>query len=272
MFRVHLENSCLIFSKEVVHSIASLGNFFAPRSDVTVELPDNCPPLIDYFDTKSALDIHGIAGPFPLSDTSILKDLSNEAPAISERALNRHMDLRAVKNIFGDQHLRAMLAQLCGEDLVVWRTGFFRKAVGEGEVGWHHDKHFQSQDEPLLDFDEIATHFSFLLAVDEMGTDNGRLEVIPGSHRNLPGYDRDRRAYHNKPSADHFIKDIPSSLTETRRAVTLNAGEFILFHSGILHRSLSFFFGKPRFSFAVRLTPSHVQVPKELNPQYLALT
>lgn len=237
-----------------------------------MELLDKCPPSIDFFDTKSAFDMHGIAGPFPLADTSIIGDVSNEAPAITKHALNRHMDLRAVKNIFGDRHLRAMLTQLCGNDLVVWRTGFFRKAAGEGEIGWHHDKHFQSRDEPLLDFDEIATHFSFLVAVDAMGTDNGRLEVIPGSHRNLPGFDRDRRAYHHKSSSDHFVTDIPLGLRETRRVVTLNAGEFIIFHSGILHKSLPFFWGKPRFSFAVRLTPSDVQVPDELNPQYLAMT
>ena len=237
-----------------------------------MDLSNNCPPLIDYFDTKSAFDLHGIAGPFPLADTSILKDVSNETPALSERTLNRHMDLLAVKSIFGDQHLQEMLARLCGEDLVVWRTGFFRKAAGAGEIGWHHDKHFQSPDKPLLDFDEIATHFSFLLAVDDMGTDNGRLEVIPGSHRILPGYNRDQRAYHNKPTVEHFINDIPSSLMEARRAVTLKAGEFIIFHSGILHRSMPFFFGKPRFSFAVRLTPSDLHAPVELNPQYLALT
>ncbi len=200
-----------------------------------MELLDKCPPSIDYCDTKSAFDMHGIAGPFPLADTSIIEGLANEAPSITEHTFNRHVDLRAVKNIFGDQHLRAMLSQLCRDNLVVWRTGFFHKAAGRGEIGWHHDKHFQSQDKPLLDFDEIATHFSFLLAVDEMGTENGRLEVIPGSHRTLPSYDRDRRAYFDKPSSDHFITDIPHRFTETRRTVTLNAGEFIIFHSGILH-------------------------------------
>ena len=64
-----------------------------------MELLDKCPPSIDYFDTKSAFDMHGIAGPFPLADTSIIEDLSNEAPTITEHMVNRHMDLRAVKNI-----------------------------------------------------------------------------------------------------------------------------------------------------------------------------
>ncbi len=237
-----------------------------------MELLDECPPSIKYFDTKSALDLHGIAGPFSLADPSIVEDLVGDPQAIAENSLNRHVDLPAVKNIFGDQHLRTMLTKLCGEPLRVWRTGFFRKAVGAGETGWHHDKHFQNKDQPLLDFDEIATHFSFLLAVDEMGIDNGRLEVIPGSHKVLPGYDRDRRAFHDKPVSDHFIKNIPPSLTETRRVVTLNAGEFIIFHSGLLHRSLPYFQGEPRFSFAVRLTPSDVQVPDVLGPEYLTIT
>lgn len=237
-----------------------------------MDLLDKCPPLINYFDSKSAFDLHGISGPFPLSDTSIVKDLSDTIPELTKKSLNRHVDLPAIRNIFSDQHLREMLTKLCGENLVVWRTGFFRKAVGVGEIGWHHDKHCQNKDEPLLDFDEIATHFSFLLAVDDMGIENGRLEVIPGSHRNLSGYNRDQRAYYNKPASDHFIKDIPRSFTETRKVVTLHAGEFIIFHSGMLHRSLEFSRGEPRYSFAARLTPSHVHVPDELHPEYLAVT
>ena len=241
------------------------------------ESDPDCPQTIDYFDTKEMFDKHGFAGPFSLEDKARVENFWVEAPVPHLRAgggiVGWHMNSPSIQNRLSDTKLREMVTKLCGSNLVIWRSAFFVKKKGASEIRWHHDKHFPSAGNDLLDFDEISTHFSVLFALDYMGMDNGRLELIPGSHKNLPGYVRDRRPIYEKTNIEeHFITDIPPELVNTQRSVFLDRGKFLVFHSGLIHRSLTFSEGNNRRSLALRLVPSDVTVPDALHPFIMAFS
>jgi len=235
----------------------------------------DCLEPIELVGDKSRFDELGYGGPFSLADDSCMADfqLGPQDPRyVGSVHVGWHMFSPSVQAVFSDRNLVNKISALCGDDMVIWRSGYFvKKPTYTGEIGWHHDKHFQGADASSLDFDEIETHFSLLLAMNDMGDENGRMELIPGSHKTIPGYDRDCRIL-EASDPDRFVKDLPQHLIDQRRAVILKKGQFLIFHSGLLHRSLPYATGDVRRSFVVRLVPANVEVPDHLYPFYRAVT
>jgi ectoine hydroxylase-related dioxygenase (phytanoyl-CoA dioxygenase family) len=152
------------------------------------------------------------------------------------------------------------MAALCGDGLRLWRSKYFSKARGSKEVRWHHDKHFQSGDDALVRFDEIGSHFSVLIALSEMGPDSGVLEVIPGSHRPVPGLERDPRPFLQRSMSEHFHTDLPTALIDARVQIPIPRASFLVFHSALLHRSLAHMGGPERRAIAIRLAGQGVDI------------
>jgi ectoine hydroxylase-related dioxygenase (phytanoyl-CoA dioxygenase family) len=216
------------------------------------------------YNTKSEFDKFGFAGPFPLHNKNLAMRLREEFPQISDKPYGRHRDVLAVKNIIMDKNLQGKMFELCSKQLLLWRTNFFVKTPGSEEIGWHHDKHFQSAEAYEIDFHEISSHFSICLALHDMDSLNGGLEVIPGSHIELPGYSRDKRPFYSRSIDDHFTDTIPEIYLRRRRPVNIKAGEFMIFHSALMHRSLPFESGHPRVSFVSRFIDKGVTIPESL--------
>ncbi len=204
----------------------------------------------------------GIVGPFLLEQCSQLNAITQFVR--SEKHLkDRHIDSDVIKDfLLNDVGLRREISRVFGLNLDIWRTNFFLKTNGSTEVGWHHDRHFENGSEPLA-LDNLDNHFSVLIAVTDLLSNDGVIEFIPGSHRNLPSMQRDLRPFHMRSLKEHFLS-IPAELLALRQAIPLQSGQFALFHSALLHRSLPFVEGDYRISMVVRLCRRGTVIPTEL--------
>lgn len=215
---------------------------------------------------KKSLDITGYSSPLPLAEPERAQKVLAQHSQSGMYQRDGHIENPVVHSLLSDPGLTEHVQRLCGGDLVLWRSAFFSKTEGSREVGWHHDKHFHSAEEESIRLEESGAHFSVLFGLTDITHTNGLLEVIPGSHLPQPGFERDLRPYHKRPSKEHFLTGLPEELLAERRPVPIPAGCFVLFHSALLHRSLSHTSGPPRLGLAIRLAKRGLAIPPELAP------
>lgn len=214
---------------------------------------------------RNAFDEEGYAGPYALSNLEHVTTVARDIAGLSQGKVNRHRDLPAVLALFNDPALLDQLKQNSRASFTLWRTNLFGKGLGGatmGGIGWHHDKHFQNS-ESDVDFDEIGAHLSVLVALQDMTLENGAFELLPGSHRHVAGLARDARPFHRRATEEHFMT-LPSDLESRRIQITLRQGEFLLFHSALLHRSLPYQSGNTRISLTGRLVRDDILVPDHI--------
>lgn len=212
---------------------------------------------------RARLDALGFDGPFDLYDAKILEAVRPLLANSAFRRKDRHVDCAPIRNVFFDKQLHSIVCSLSDRRWLLWRSNFFQKESNAGEIGWHHDKHFQAENQQI-DFDEIGSHLSILIAMDDMHEKNGALEIIPRSHRSIAGFARDARPFHMRTLQEHFL-NVPNALQRQRTAVSLRRGQFLLFHSALLHRSLPYFEGNARISMIGRLVSDGVQLPEYIS-------
>lgn len=173
--------------------------------------------------------------------------------------IDRHMDIQVLQDLFFDANLQAAAAENFGTDLFLWRSNFFYKHQGDrdgrgtGENKWHHDRHFENGAAPL-DIFNMSNHFTVLLALTDVGMNAGRLEYVKGSHQPIDGWDRD---------IPRHIKEVPEVVQDRVTPLPLKRGQFVLFHSSLLHRSLAFESGDARISMAARLAKVGTEFPED---------
>jgi len=175
--------------------------------------------------------------------------------------LNRHLDIPLFQNIIHDSNLVSTLKTLCSQKLILWRTVVFRKKSGSQKINWHHDKHFQNGTEKYIDLNEMSSHFTVIIALNDMTLTNGAFQVLPKSHKPIQRFQRDLRIFTEKNLEDHILQKIPEHLEKTVQTLTLKQGQFIVFHSALLHRSLEYISGNPRTSVALRFFTPDVEFP-----------
>ncbi|RPG49310.1 MAG: hypothetical protein CBB61_007825 [Gammaproteobacteria bacterium TMED1] len=246
--------------------------------------------------SNEQLDRDGLAGPFVLADTAMLDQVSaiateleflqaqqNKLARLSGQEdlmrwttlLNRHMAFEVIQDVLNDENIHSVVADCFGTDLILWQTKFFPKYPGVGENYWHHDRIIENGDDPINVYD-TTNHFSFVIALTDLGNDAGRLEYIRGSHKPIAGLDRDM---------PRIFDNMPEAAVERITPLTLKKGEFAVFHSAVLHRSLAYghkeedwspnYFGKPnpevrskadkrsgRTSLAARLARKDTVIPE----------
>ncbi len=212
----------------------------------------------------------GITGPFALADKSLVEpcaELALEIDVLIRQnnrvrklagkpyeyggKINRHDEFPAMQNLFADANLQAVVAEHFGTGLFLYNSVFQVKRDGVGENIWHHDRMFENGAAPV-DLYDNSNHFSILFGLTDLGWDQGRLEFVRGSHQPIEGWARKQR----------FNKTLPESLNDRISALTLKQGEFAVFHSSIMHRSLPFESGDVRISLAVRLARNGTVVPE----------
>ena len=238
----------------------------------------------------------GLAGPFGLADKSILDAVSEVAIGLQSlqrwqntlatlagqedqlrhtTLINRHMAFDVVRELFFDANLQSVVSDCFGKDLVLWQTKFFPKYAGVGENRWHHDRIIENGSDPIRVYD-TSNHFSFVVALSDLGMEHGRIEYIRGSHLPIDGFDRDM---------PRLFDEMPEVVHERITPLTLKRGEFAVFHSALLHRSLAYghreedwrpgYFGAPnpelrrdadirsgRISLAARLARKDTVIPE----------
>lgn len=213
---------------------------------------------------------NGITGPFQMADQALVGPCAEVALEIDSfmkynnrlcdlagkprqwgAKINRHDEFPAMQNMFSDVNVQAVVAEHFGTGLFLYNSVFQVKREGVGENIWHHDRSFENGAAPVNLHDD-DNHFSILFGLTDLGWDQGRLEFVRGSHQPIQGWDRKQR----------FNKTLPDSLNDRIEALTLKQGEFAIFHSSIMHRSLPFESGDIRVSLAVRLARNGTVVPE----------
>jgi ectoine hydroxylase-related dioxygenase (phytanoyl-CoA dioxygenase family) len=216
------------------------------------------------------LNEKGITGPFELADNSLVDPCTEVALALQDfikhnnrvaqlagkprsfgAKVDRHSEFEAMQQLFADANVQATVAEHFGKELFLYNSVFQIKREGVGENIWHHDRIFENGGAPV-DLHNTDNHFSILFALTDLGWDQGRLEYVRGSHQPVEDLDRTQR----------FHKTLPACLDDRIDALTLKKGEFAVFHSSLMHRSLPFESGDLRVSLAVRLARNGTVVPE----------
>ena len=210
------------------------------------------------------LAVDGLVGPFELDENGYVDALIEQLDNCRQGYKNVHVRSGICRLLLSSNNLSQKIKEQFGEDLKLWRTNAFKKVSGSGEVRWHHDRHFENADSQL-DYFNLANHFSVLVALTDMDETTGIMEFIPGSHLPSHGYNRDKRPFHMRSPEEHFL-DIPHAMLSKKVRVPLKKGQFMLFHSGLLHRSLSAAESSKvcRYSLVARLCKFATEIPKEL--------
>ena len=191
----------------------------------------------------------GLAGPFDLADKSgldavcevavELKALQRQQNRLARLAgrpdqqrwttlINRHMAFDAIGELFRDTNLRSVVSECFGTGLLIWQTTFFLKYAGVGENKWHHDRQFENGGDPI-DLYDTTNHFSFVIALTDLGMDQGRLEYVRGSHLPIDGFDREM---------PRIAGELPEAVHDRITPLPLGSGQFAVFHSSVLQPGL----------------------------------
>ncbi|HEX4488665.1 MAG TPA: phytanoyl-CoA dioxygenase family protein [Terriglobales bacterium] len=113
-------------------------------------------------------------------------------------------------------------------------------------VGWHQDMGVVSAEA------DDTTMISVWIAVMDATTENGCLQVVPGSHKGELvvhcNYDDNKRKYHQI--------NIPDKLVGANHlALPMKAGDVLFFHKKLMHSSLPNTSADIRWSFDLRYNP-----------------
>lgn len=165
------------------------------------------------------------------------------------RGFGRHHDQRFLFDLANDSAIKDRVTSIMGEDLLLWRTMFFNKEPGGKLIPWHQD-----YDGWLI---EPMLVTSAWLAIDETTSENGCVELIPGSHRKIcplvPSVPDVMDGFPQMADPDSFVES-------GAVAMELKPGQFFLFNERTLHRSRPNATGKRRLGMAMRYIPTLVRV------------
>ncbi len=138
---------------------------------------------------------------------------------------------------------------ILGPNLLCWVSSFFAKSPGDNAfVSWHQDSTYWG----LSSLDVVTAW----VALTPSTTENGCLQVLPGSHLH------DQMPHHDTFSKDNMLSRGQEIAVEVDEAQALNVvlrpGEMSLHHVRIAHGSKANTGGGRRIGFAIRYIPTYV--------------
>ncbi len=150
---------------------------------------------------------------------------------------------------------RPLFLEICeriygkGTPIAVFRAMFMNKPAGRGTLlPWHQDRWSYLDRDPLL---------TIWTALDPATVANGCVEVIPGSHT---------RGLLNAEHASGFLTEeqaVQVSASEKSVYLELEAGEAVLLHNWLLHRSDTNSTDRARRAFSVCYMDARTQASNE---------
>jgi len=229
-----------------------------PEEMTLTTLPALSPDEIETFRTQ------GFLGPFTAFDA---REMERARTVIYDRVLPtptpycpfglrvRHLDSRTVYDLCSSPEIVGRMASLYGPNLVLWNSNLFDKPPAQPdrpeEYPWHQD-HYNWNMEPVL-------NISAWLAIGPATLENGCVEVIPGSHRQIvpPVLDTNPRLSLRFGG----VASDPRYIDETRKvSLPLESGQFFLFNERLLHHSNPNLTRDNRLGLAIRVTVPIVKV------------
>jgi len=149
-----------------------------------------------------------------------------------KKGRNLHLTERSVFDVCSHPSIVSRVAQLMGEPHVaLFKSRFIVKIDGSNKtVAWHQDVG-PTNGGYFPDGKPVPT-LTCWLALDRVNAENGAVKVVPGTHTQLYG------EYHKRIRADLIDRgDIAEVDLGRAVTLTLEPGEFYLFHSWLLHAS-----------------------------------
>jgi phytanoyl-CoA hydroxylase len=153
--------------------------------------------------------------------------LSADAPLENRtsKVFRVHREDEVFAGFAREPHLLSMVADLLGPDLDCFLSQFIFKHPSAIGQPWHQDAYY-------FPFDRTPQVGAWL-AVTQATLENGPLWVLPGSHREpVHAVEPDPR-----PGANLGYVEIVDHDTRAEIPVLLDAGDLLLFHSHLFHRS-----------------------------------
>jgi non-heme Fe2+,alpha-ketoglutarate-dependent halogenase len=209
------------------------------------------------------------------SDASVLSSISD---------YDRHLDIDLLAEHVCHPGIVDRIASIFGPDVLCWRTEFFPKYPGDEGTDWHQaDTFAHASGQPqLLWPGETETSFgkgaiTAWTAFTESTRENGCLQIIPGTHREM--YYDESKGMHYQPESyrqdkggvtrgffgydyRQLQKD-PNWRPAEEDAVPLvmHPGQCVIFWSTLMHASLpNISKTSVRMGFAARYVPTSVRV------------
>ena len=152
------------------------------------------------------------------------------------------------------------LSQLIGPSVSCYDSQFIFKNRGAAGQPWHQDTWYHRL--------EPSGQVAAWLAITDATPENGPLWVVPGSHKDpIHNVEPDRR-----PEARGGYVEITGRDTSGEVVALLNAGDLLLFHSSIMHKSTDNTSDGPRVALVCHFSAPGVKEPPLDRPDELANT
>ncbi|MEQ8354865.1 MAG: phytanoyl-CoA dioxygenase family protein [Kiloniellaceae bacterium] len=208
-------------------------------------IPNYRLPAAQLAGLRAALDAVIAANPSVRPEQLVSAHIAhNDERGANEEGVRGHS---AFLEIARDPDLLDLVAQVIGEDIVLWGCHIFCKPGGDGrEVPWHQDGHYW----PI----RPLANCTLWLALDDSRVENGCLRVIPGSHRGNtlhPHLREERPGLALNQTIDPALMDEAEALD-----VELEAGQFSLHDVHLIHGSNPNRSPKRRAGVAIRYMPA----------------
>jgi ectoine hydroxylase-related dioxygenase (phytanoyl-CoA dioxygenase family) len=201
-----------------------------------------------------------------LRDT--LERLIRENPGIRpERLVSAHIEGENAEGVRGssdflelarDPQIVERVAQLIGDDVILWGCQIFCKPGGDGlETPWHQDGHYW----PIR---PLAT-CTVWVALDASTRENGCLRVIPGSHRDrvlLPHLKEDRDDVVLNQRTDDAAFDAARAVDIELEPGQMSMHDVFMIHGAAANRS-----PRRRAGVAIRYMPGTSLFDRSLMPR-----
>ena len=150
------------------------------------------------------------------------------------------------------------VAQLIGEDIIIWGSALFCKAGKGGKATpWHQDGHYW----PIRPLETVTAW----IAIDNVNAENSCLRVIPSSHRDRVSYSHDvdnsdTIVLNQVLKAEHLQSAPP-------RDIELAPGKFSIHDVYLIHGANPNNSGKRRAGMVFRYMPATSHFDRQLAAQ-----
>jgi hypothetical protein len=148
-----------------------------------------------------------------------------------------------------------IVSSVIGEDIIVWGSALFaKKGTGGKATPWHQDGHYW----PIQ---PMATVTAWI-AIDDVGTDNGCMRVIPATHTDQVLYE------HGRDETDEAILNQEINVEGDRfgipRDIVLAPGQFSIHDAYLIHGAEPNESGRRRAGLVFRYMPATSHFNRQL--------
>ncbi len=172
---------------------------------------------------------------------------------------DRHLDSPEVWNIISQSAIVERLAQLLGENLIIWRSQVFLKPPGGPEVTWHQASTYMSESKyrPVVEPPDKTKLFQLTtwFAIDDADVENGCLHFVPGSHHKIRIIRSGGGSFAN--ANFQLEQPIDPSLAVPMQ---MRSGQCVIFTERVIHGSPPNISDRRRFGMTFRVVPADVQL------------